>query len=391
MKPQWDLILVGGGLANGLIAWRLRQLQPQLKVLLLEAGAEPGGNHTWSFHQDDLTPAQHAWIAPLVAHRWPGYDVRFPALTRRLDGGYLSITSGRFAAVIAEALGDSLRTRTPVSALTPETVTLADGSLLRASAVIDGRGYQPGAHLTIGFQAFLGQQWRLSQPHGLTRPLLMDATVDQSAGYRFVYTLPLSADSLLIEDTHYIDRATLGDDRARQHIADYAAAQGWALERLEREEQGNLPITLAGDCRAFWQQKAGQPCSGLRAGLFHSTTGYSLPQAAALADLIARQRDLSSGALFALTRDYAQRQWRRQRFFRMLNRMLFLAGRPDGRWQVMQRFYQLNHGLIARFYAGQLTLADKARILTGKPPVPVGEALQAVLKQTPRLRAFSDE
>ncbi|MCR1565268.1 MAG: lycopene beta-cyclase CrtY [Mixta calida] len=391
MKPQWDLILVGGGLANGLIAWRLRQLQPQLKMLLLEAGAEPGGNHTWSFHQDDLTPAQHAWIAPLVAHRWPGYDVRFPALTRRLDGGYLSITSGRFAAVIAEALGDSLRTRTPVSALTPETVTLADGSLLRASAVIDGRGYQPGAHLTIGFQAFLGQQWRLSQPHGLTRPLLMDATVDQSAGYRFVYTLPLSADSLLIEDTHYIDRATLGDDRARQHIADYAAAQGWALERLEREEQGNLPITLAGDCRAFWQQKAGQPCSGLRAGLFHSTTGYSLPQAAALADLIARQRDLSSGALFALTRDYAQRQWRRQRFFRMLNRMLFLAGRPDGRWQVMQRFYQLNHGLIARFYAGQLTLADKARILTGKPPVPVGEALQAVLKQTPRLRAFSDE
>ncbi|MDU3816736.1 MAG: lycopene beta-cyclase CrtY [Mixta calida] len=391
MKPQWDLILVGGGLANGLIAWRLRQLQPQLKMLLLEAGAEPGGNHTWSFHQDDLTPAQHAWIAPLVAHRWPGYDVRFPALTRRLDGGYLSITSGRFAAVIAEALGDSLRTRTPVSALTPETVTLADGSLLRASAVIDGRGYQPGAHLTIGFQAFLGQQWRLSQPHGLTRPLLMDATVDQSAGYRFVYTLPLSADSLLIEDTHYIDRATLGDDRARQHIADYAAAQGWALERLEREEQGNLPITLAGDCRAFWQQKAGQPCSGLRAGLFHSTTGYSLPQTAALADLIARQRDLSSGALFALTRDYAQRQWRRQRFFRMLNRMLFLAGRPDGRWQVMQRFYQLNHGLIARFYAGQLTLADKARILTGKPPVPVGEALQAVLKQTPRLRAFSDE
>lgn len=391
MTRQYDLILVGGGLANGLIAWRLRQRQPQLKVLLLEAGTEPGGNHTWSFHHEDLTPAQHAWIAPLVAHRWPGYDVRFPALTRRFDGGYLSIISERFALEITQALGDSLRTQTPVSALTPQTVTLADGTVLHAGAVIDGRGYQPGEHLTIGAQAFLGQQWRLSQPHGLTRPLLMDATVDQSAGYRFVYTLPLSADRLLIEDTHYIDRATLSDDQARQHIADYAAAQGWALETLEREEQGNLPITLAGDCRAFWQQKAGQPSSGLRAGLFHSTTGYSLPQAAALADVIADQRDLSSGALFALTRDYAQQQWRRQRFFRVLNRMLFLAGRPDRRWQVMQRFYRLNPGLIARFYAGQLTLADKARILTGKPPVPVGEALQAVLKHTPRLRAFSDE
>ena len=139
MTRQYDLILVGGGLANGLIAWRLRQRQPQLKVLLLEAGAEPGGNHTWSFHHEDLTPAQHAWIAPLVAHRWPGYDVRFPALTRRFDGGYLSITSERFALEITQALGDSLRTQTPVSALTPQTVTLADGTVLHARAVIDGR------------------------------------------------------------------------------------------------------------------------------------------------------------------------------------------------------------------------------------------------------------
>lgn len=391
INQRWDLILVGGGLANGLIAWRLRQQQPELQVLLLEAGAQAGGNHTWSFHQHDITPEQHRWLAPLVAHRWQGYEVRFPALTRTLPGDYLSVTSERFAAVIAQALGDKLLTHTPVSSLTPQSVTLANGQTLNAAAVIDGRGYQPSPHLTTGFQAFLGQQWRLSQPHGLTRPLLMDATVDQSAGYRFVYTLPLSATELLIEDTHYIDRATLGSEQARQHIRDYAQQQGWQLAQLQREEQGNLPITLAGDCRAFWRQKAGQPCSGLRAGLFHATTGYSLPQAVALADLIAQQHSLSATTLFNLIEDYALRQWRRQRFFRGLNRMLFLAGRADRRWQVMQRFYRLNDGLIARFYAGQLTLTDMARILTGKPPVPVGEALRAILKQTPRLRAFSDE
>lgn len=388
---RWDLILVGGGLANGLIAWRLRQLRPDLRLLLLEAGAQPGGNHTWSFHQGDVTPEQHQWLAPLVAHRWQGYDVWFPALTRTLEGDYLSVTSERFAAVIAAALGENLWTQITVSDVTPESVTLADGQMLYAAAVIDGRGWQPSPHLTAGFQAFLGQQWRLSAPHGLTRPRLMDATVDQSTGYRFVYTLPLSATELLIEDTHYIDRATLNLARAAAHIRDYAQQQGWQLAELQREEQGNLPITLAGNYRAFWQAKAGQPCSGLRAGLFHATTGYSLPQAAALADRIAQQRDLTAAALFRLTENYAARQWRKQRFFRLLNRMLFLAGRPDRRWQVMQRFYGLNQGLIARFYAGQLRLTDMARILTGKPPVPVGEAVQAVLKQTPRLRAFSDE
>ncbi|PLR38751.1 lycopene cyclase [Chimaeribacter californicus] len=388
MSRPYDLILVGGGLANGLIALRLRQCQPHLNLLVIEAAPHPGGNHTWSFHQDDLTEAQHAWVAPLVAHRWQGYDVRFPHLTRTLPGGYLSVTSERFATVLTQQLGGQLLTGTAIAGLTPTEVQLENGQTLRAGAVIDGRGYQPGPHLAVGFQAFLGQQWQLARPHGLVRPILMDATVDQQNGYRFVYTLPLTADTLLIEDTHYLDHSELSAGQARQNIADYAAAQGWALQSLQREEQGNLPITLAGHPAAFWQQRQGQPCAGLRAGLFHPTTGYSLPQAVALADLIAAQPALLAGPLFTLIHRYAAQQWQRQRFFRLLNRMLFLAGRPTQRWQVMQRFYGLGEGLIARFYAGRLTPADMARILTGKPPVPVGEALKAVLKHTPRLRAF---
>ncbi|AXF65577.1 MULTISPECIES: lycopene beta-cyclase CrtY [unclassified Leclercia] len=391
MAPAWDIILAGGGLANGLIALRLRQLQPALRVLLLEADSKPGGNHTWSFHEGDITPEQHRWVAPLVAHRWQGYDVRFPDLNRTLAGDYLSITSERFAEVLTATCGDNLHTRVAVTALTPTSVTLADGTTLQARAVIDGRGYMADRHLTTGSQSFLGQQWRLSEPHGLTRPILMDATVNQQGGYRFVYTLPLSANELLIEDTHYVDAARLDAGVARQNIADYAREQGWGLAHLEREEQGDLPIMLAGDFPSFWQGRDKQPCSGLRAGLFHATTGYSLPHAVALAEAIAASADISAAALFSVIHRYALRQWREQRFFRSLNRMLFLAGDADKRWQVMQRFYSLNEGLIARFYAGQLTLADKARILAGKPPVPVGEAMLAILKLTPRMRAFHHE
>jgi len=391
MAHAWDIILVGGGLANALIALRLRQQRPALRVLLLEADSQPGGNHTWSFHEGDITPDQHRWIAPLVAHRWQGYDVRFPRLNRTLAGEYLSITSARFAAVLKETLGESLQTDAAVTDITPETVTLADGTRLRASAVIDGRGYTPDKHLNTGSQSFLGQQWRLRQPHGLTRPILMDATVNQQGGYRFVYTLPISANELLIEDTHYIDAARLHLSATRQNIADYARQQGWYLESLVREEQGHLPIMLAGDFPAYWQARDKQPCSGLRAGLFHATTGYSLPHAVALADAIAGSTEFSAAAVFSVIHRYALHQWHAQRFFRTLNRMLFLAGDADKRWQVMQRFYSLNEGLIARFYAGQLNLADKARILAGKPPVPVGEAMLAILKLTPRMRAFHHE
>lgn len=385
---RWDVILVGGGLANGLIAWRMLQRQPGLSVLMLECGEEPGGNHTWSFHQDDITEEQHRWLAPFVVHRWEGYDVHFPAFQRTVPGGYFTLTSSRFAALIRQTPGLTLMTETRVNQIAPGRVQLADGRILDAAAVIDGRGFQQDSPMTLGWQAFLGQEWQLSAPHGLTRPILMDATVDQLAGYRFVYTLPLTPDTVLIEDTHYIDQTEMDSQTARERIAAWASSKGWTLSTLQREEQGSLPITLMGKFDRFWQQQQGQPCSGLRAGLYHPTTGYSLPLAVQLADAIAAVSRPDSAELYGIIRQFAQRKWRSQRFFRLLNRMLFLAGEPAQRWQVMQRFYRLDDALIRRFYAGQPTWGDMARVLTGKPPVPVGEALLALSKKTKRLRTF---
>lgn len=382
-EPHFDLILVGAGLANGLIAWRLRQLRPGLRMLVLEQAGAMGGNHTWSFHDSDLTAQQRGWIAPLVSHRWPAYSVIFPEFERSLDSAYNSIASPVFARVVGAALGDSLRVNTPIAALTPTSVTLAGGETITAGAVIDGRGARASSNLALGHQTFLGQEVRLAAPHGLRAPIIMDASVAQDGGYHFVYVLPFSPDTLLIEDTHYVDRGDLAPGRMRANIAAYAAARGWRIAELLREERGSLPITLAGDIDAYWAELAGQPCAGLRAGLFHSTTGYSLPHAARLAERIAALEDLSAAALFRAIRAEAAGEWRAQGFCRLLNRMLFLAGGADQRWRVMQRFYRLPAQLIARFYAGAMTLADKLRIVSGKPPVPLREALAAALKVHP--------
>ncbi|WP_229466851.1 lycopene beta-cyclase CrtY [Pseudoduganella plicata] len=343
-----------------------------------------GGNHTWSFHDSDVDAAQRAWLAPLISAHWPRYDVRFPEVTRTLESGYACIASDRFADVVGAALGTALRTGVRTRIVTPNSVTLEDGTVLSAHAVIDGRGARASAHLALGYQTFLGQEVRLAAPHGLSAPVIMDAGVAQQGGYRFVYLLPFGPDRVLIEDTHYVDSAAWEPERLRANIAAYAAARGWRIDAVLREEHGSLPIVLAGDFERFWAELGDQPCSGLRASLFHPTTGYSLPHAVRLADRIAAEPDLSAPALFAATRLEAQDAWRGQRFFRLLNRMLFLAGRPDERWRVMQRFYRLPAPLIARFYAGRLSLRDKARIVSGKPPVPVVEALLAARQVHPR-------
>jgi lycopene beta-cyclase len=307
----------------------------------------------------------------------------FPEHARTLEGGYASIASDDFARVIEPALGPALRLRARIARLAPTRVELADGEVLEARAVIDGRGLRASPRLALGCQTFLGQEVRLAGPHGLQHPIIMDAGVEQQGGYRFVYVLPFDERRLLIEDTHYVDSDAWDPGRLRANIAAYAQARGWRILDVLREEEGRLPIVLAGDFDAYWDDLAGQPSAGLRAGLFHSTTGYSLPHAVRLAERIAALGDLDAPALFAAIRGEAAREWRRQRFFRLLNRMLFLAGSPDRRWRVMQRFYRLPASLITHFYAGRLNLQDKARLLSGKPPVPVGQAFAAACKIHP--------
>jgi len=376
---ELDIVFVGAGLANSLIAARLFERRPELRFVLLEAGDSVGGNHTWSCHDTDLDAAGRAFLAPFVAQRWRGHDVHFPAFSRTLSGGYASLTAEQLSTVLAERICARIRTGAEVVELAPRHVTLADGTRIAAKAVVDGRGALASPYLDLGWQKFLGQEVRLARPHGLTRPIIMDARVEQLDGYRFVYVLPLDADTLLVEDTYYADGDDLPLREVRARIADYLAGHGFALDYVVREEVGILPIALGGDIRAFFAEGAPEIArTGLRAALFHPTTGYSLPDAVALAERVCALADLSGPALAQAIRSHAVEAWERRGFFRLINRMLFRAADPERRYVILQRFYGLSEDLIARFYADRLTLADKARILTGRPPVSIARAVRCL-------------
>ena len=237
--------------------------------------------------------------------------------------------------------------------------TKLDPDDARADVVIDGRGFSP-AHQICGYQSFLGREVTLQRPHGLTRPLIMDCRVEQHGAFRFVYLLPWSDRSLLIEDTYYSNQPFLDLPVLRGRIDAYAAGRGWNIEHVEREESAALPIPLAGEVPSF-----SRPTVGVAAGFFHATTGYSLPFAAQLADLIAGDAPLQPDALTALLQVKARAHWRSQAFFRLLNRMLFLGALPDERVKIFEAFYRHDEALIARFYAGHLTPFDILRVLAG--------------------------
>ena len=375
-----DVLLVGAGLANSLIALRLKARRPELRVVAFDP-RDPtiSSPHTWSFFTTDVTPAVRSWLEPLAEHRWDGYDVRFPAHGRRLPTPYASLSGAGLQRAVRTALGEDLRLGQGVAALAPDGVTLEDGTRWSAPLVVDGRGPRAAPTLSLAWQKFLGLELQLEQPHGLTRPVIMDAAVEQLDGYRFVYLLPFGLDRLLVEDTYYSASPTLDPAQLELRVLAYAAARGWRVREVLARERGVLPIALGGDLEAYLAEADPRwPEVGLRAPLFHPVTGYSLPEAAALADEIAGAPELTSAAIAERVRARVRRRWREGGFLRALNRIMFLAAGPAERYRVLERFYRLPEPLIERFYAGGLNLADRVRILVGAPPVGVGSALTAL-------------
>lgn len=379
-KPaEQRLVIAGGGLAGALAALAMAQRRPDIPLLLLEQGGSFGGNHVWSFFDTDVASDDHWLVEPLTVARWESYDVSFPGRRRTLPTGYSSIRSQRLDEVVRQQLQpDQYRLNAEVAEIDASGVLLGNGERILAGAVIDARGAANLDALDLGWQKFVGRVYRLAEPHRLERPVVMDATVAQEDGYRFVYCLPFSQTSVLVEDTYYSDNPTLAGALIGRRIDDYVRARGWRVASLESEETGILPVALGGSFDRLWPRDAPVARLGMRGGFFHPTTGYSLPDAVRTAVLLAQQIDHSGPALARRFRGLAERLWRERGFYRLLNRMLFGAAAPQDRYRILEHFYRLDPALIGRFYAGGSTLPDKLRVMSGKPPVPIGKAISAM-------------
>ncbi|MEM7416676.1 MAG: lycopene beta-cyclase CrtY, partial [Gemmatimonadota bacterium] len=275
---MFDYVLAGGGLQSGLIALAVRARQPEATIALIERDDALGGNHTWCFHHEDAPEHVRDWLDPLVEWSWPGYSVHFQGFESILDEPYAGVSSARLNDAVTEALagGDGcvLRLGAEISEVHADRVVLADGDDVRGRAVIDARGARrsDASAMRAGYQKFVGLEVELSEAHGLARPILMDATVDQEDGYRFFYVLPFSDTRVLIEDTRFHDSPRLDAERLRGEVERYAGERGWVIDVVIREERGVLPMPWHHDI-----EPAGKAplLAGYRGGWFHPGTGYS--------------------------------------------------------------------------------------------------------------------
>ncbi|MEO7112458.1 MAG: lycopene beta-cyclase CrtY [Polyangiaceae bacterium] len=378
-SPSFDLVLVGGGLQNCLVALATRTHLPSARIAIVERERALGGNHTWCFHASDVSDEARAWLMPLVSAHWNEWEVRFPSYARRFQRGYSAVTSKRMHDVLSapeHAEHITFFFGRAAAFVGAHTVLLDDSTCLRAPLVVDARGPSTD-HGSCGYQKFIGLELELKSPSPISTPILIDADLPQRDGFRFIYVLPLSPFRLLVEETHFSDTADLGDEQNyRMEILAYAKRAGAQVERIARTERGVLPLPLHLENSP---KLAGPIIGGFAGGWFHPTTGYSFPVAVRLATHIAK---LGSQDPFGEAwRRLVAEQHRRSRFSMLLNRLLFRATPPSHRRDVFERFHRLPESVIARFYAHASTSSDRMRILCGRPPrgVSVSRAFREVV------------
>jgi lycopene beta-cyclase len=406
----YDYIIVGGGLQGGLLTLAIRYHHPDATILLIERGENVGGNHTWSFHPEDVPDSAQPWIEPLVSNRWSEYVVRFPGFERRLNLPYASINSKHFADVVesaflisnsyasrnesssavqtlptiinrialhrsavetphwqsCRAMSSRLLTNTEIDVVTSDSVRTSDGVIYDCHTAIDCRGFALqdlpyGGR--CGYQKFFGFELDFSSDWPETHPVIMDACRSQAEGFRFMYTLPLTSRRILIEDTQFSDHPRLERADCYQNVTAFIRARTNSDWSIVREESGCLPMPYT---------RMGTPClidpvrGGYAGGWFHAATGYSFPLAVRFAEAVGSAApDQVTDAVAALIEENRFPA----KFARFLNRLLFRLVKADYRWGLFRRFYRvLSEPEISRFYAHRITVADACRIIIGRPP-----------------------
>lgn len=366
-RKRDGLLIAGGGLSGCLAAVAMAVKRPDVPILLVEENERFGGRQTWSFFDTDVEDSDRWLVELLTARHWPGYYVAFPGHSRKFRGGLGSIRSEDLDAHVRAVLRpEQYRLGTRIAAVREREIVLTDGESIKADGAIDARGAANLSMLELGWRKFVGRDYQFEKPHGLDRPVAIDATVDQSDGYRFVSCLPLDEHRMVVEDHSYAPDPELEVGSAVARLDAYVAKRRWAPGEVVREESGVLPVAVGGDFEAFLRIGGARVAKlGLRGGLFHPTTGHALPDAVRTAVMLTQQPGFDGAALHHLFAGHSLKSWKQRSFYRTFNAMLLDPSAPAERNGAMERLFRLQGNLIERFFAGKSSALDRMRINRG--------------------------
>ena len=250
MKPDYDIVLAGAGLAGLSLAARLAALPDPPRILLIDPRHESVRDRTWCYWQLHENPFDAA-----ITNRWYSWTVRTSTegSTRRgVRTPYVRLPADRFHQIAAEKLAASPEVEflrgISVDSIDeyPDraTIHLSDGRRIYSSWVFDSR--PPRNDNAPWRQIFHGLELHSPEANLDTSTVtLMDFQSAGPEGIRFFYVLPLDAHTALVENTWLVPSnksPTFSDDEILSYASENLAKTHW---QIRHREDGNLPMGLS--------------------------------------------------------------------------------------------------------------------------------------------------
>ncbi len=298
-------LILGAGLAGLSLADALLRRGVRDPITVADARDRFDNDRTWCFWDVHPHPYRH-----LISHRWPAWTIEARgAVHRQTSAGapYCHLPADRFYADVLERLAAApncdLRLGTTIGPATErdgEVAVATSAGELAATRVFDALATGGPTWPTVApvpgpgvlCQRFLGQFVETDEPaFDPTCVRLMDFDVTPNGELHFMYLLPFSATSALVEDTTIGLVGTPDDDR-RAEIGRYLRERhGLAAWRVVREEASAIPMLGVASAR---RQSSRLIPVGTAAGAVRPSSGYAFVrtqrQVAALADRVVAGR-----------------------------------------------------------------------------------------------------
>jgi lycopene beta-cyclase len=259
VRDRYEFVILGAGCSGLSLCYYLLERGVDASILVLDRKRTFQDDRTWCFWDVEPTP-----FTQFAIKEWRSWDFlsagrSVTQTTNRYP--YKCLTGRDFyehtLARLAESPNVTLRLGEEVGGCTEENGEVrveTSGGTLRSRQVFDGRGLPPGSpafeearRRTVWVpQKFLGLRIQTRKPvFDTERCTLMDFSVDQSRGLRFVYVLPMGEREALVENV-YLSEADVSQAEHRAEIGVYLEIiYGLSADEYEvlGEERGYIPMT----------------------------------------------------------------------------------------------------------------------------------------------------
>lgn len=372
LKNHYQFVILGAGLSGSLMALKLIENNIHDFIVIEKDNTLNLNNHTWSFFKNDVSSNQFEFLKKIGIISWPKYSLYFSNNQQIYNQTYCTLIGSNLEKYFLNQVSELqiLFNTQPLVDSSQNALVLDGKTKIIYTYLIDARGENTNKEeqKNLGYQKFLGLELSFAEPHKLENPILIDARINQTDGFRFFYILPLNENTLLVEDTRYNDNSNLNLPEIENEIIQYANINFNNQYSIKRKEKGVLSLP----CEAKnILENTSTFTIGARAGFIHPVTGYSLFLAIQTVEFLAKALIDNSRISSEKYKQFKKNTQKRLWLFYKLNFVLFKVASAEERLKLFQYCYSRPNWIIKKFYAARFNYFDTIIFFLGLPPVSI--------------------